>query len=391
MGNFPQASYPDRFADAVGMAVDASLDLPRLRDRIAMQARTLVEAGMFRDARRLLLTGSGDSLFAATSVVPAFRRWTGLTVEAMSSLQLARYEAPLLGPGDLVVAVSNSGGSSRTRESVLLANDAGVPTVGVTGSPEGPLARLARHVLVRDVQPLDALPGRWGRVFLNMSEYIATLHALYELALAIGESAGALSGEVADDWRNELARATATLPGIAGRTEPHAAALAEQLLDAPMIWTVGAGPNRGSAAYCAAKFHEQVPLAGIHQDLEEWAHLEYFLTLEIGHRSVVLVLAPEGNAFDRAGELVRGIAGADGSAIVVTDRSDPSFEAARAVLEIDERFPELVTPLVYHLPVQLLVLHLARLKGVPHIPLRRHDDYELIRGGAVRQQVAGLS
>lgn len=391
MGDPAQSSYPDRFADAVATTLEASLDLPRLRERVATQAETLVERGVFCRARRILITGSGDSLFAATAVVPALRRWTGLAVEAMSALQLARYEAPVLGVGDLVVAVSNSGGSSRTRESVLLARDAGVPTLAVTGDPEGPLAGLAQHLLVRQVQPLDALPRHWGRVFLNMSEYLATLQALYELALAIGTAAGRLSGAAAADWRDQLARATAALSDVAARLEPEVATLAGELAGTPVIWTLGAGPNRGSAAYCAAKFHEQIPLAGIHQDLEEWAHLEYFLTLELGRRSVVLVLAPQGNAFDRAGELVSGIAGAGGRAIVVTDRADPSFAAARAVLQIGERFPELVTPLVYHLPVQLLVLHLARLKRVPHIPLRRHDDYELIRGGTVRHQVTGLS
>jgi hypothetical protein len=80
-------SYPDRFAGAVSVALDASLDLPDLRRRIARQARGLIERGMFSHAQRILLAGSGDSLFAASSVLPAFRRWMGLAVEAMTSLQ----------------------------------------------------------------------------------------------------------------------------------------------------------------------------------------------------------------------------------------------------------------------------------------------------------------
>jgi glucosamine--fructose-6-phosphate aminotransferase (isomerizing) len=382
--------YPGHFADAVALTLDASLDLLDLRTRLVRQAGALIERGVFSNARRILLAGSGDSLFAATCVVPAFRRWTGLNVEAMSALQLARYEAPVLTSGDIVVAVSNSGGSSRTRESVQLARDKGVPTLGVTGTADGPLARLAEHVLVRAVRRPEALPGRWARVFLNMSEYLATLHALYELALAIGRSRGRLDGETAIGWRDELARATTALPGIAARIEPQVADLAGDLAQLAAIWIVGAGPNRGTAAYSAAKFHEQVPLAGIHQDLEEWAHLEYFLTLAIGAQSVVLVLAPEGNASDRAAELVRGIVAAGGLAIVVTGHADSSFGPAHVLLATGEELPELVTPMAYHLPAQLLTLHLARLRGVPHIPLRRRDDYELIRGGVVRKRISGL-
>ena len=52
--------------------------------------------------------------------------------------------------------------------------------------------------------------------------------------------------------------------------------------------------------------------------------------------------------------------------------------------------PELLSPIVYHVPVQLLVLHLARLEGVTPTPIRRTDDYRLIRKGIVRERIEGL-
>ena len=60
-------------------------------------------------------------------------------------------------------------------------------------------------------------------------------------------------------------------------------------------------------------------------------------------------------------------------------------------LEVAKDLPEVLTPLLYHVPVQLLVLHLARLAGVDPTPIRRVDDYELIRGGIVRERVEGLT
>jgi hypothetical protein len=87
MGDIAQSSYPNRFADAVATTVAISLDLPRLRERVAIQAETLVARGLFRPARRIVIAGSGDSLFAATAVVPALRRWTGFAVEAEQGLR----------------------------------------------------------------------------------------------------------------------------------------------------------------------------------------------------------------------------------------------------------------------------------------------------------------
>src|SRR5262249_57320318 len=105
----------------LGRAVEEVLDEPRIRR-----------------AGRLVLSGSGDSLFAATAVRPALRRWAGCPVEVLTSLELARYETPLLGPTDVVVGVSNSGGSSRTRESLTLARERGALTVALVGNQTGP-------------------------------------------------------------------------------------------------------------------------------------------------------------------------------------------------------------------------------------------------------------
>jgi glucosamine 6-phosphate synthetase-like amidotransferase/phosphosugar isomerase protein len=106
---------------------------------------------------------------------------------------------------------------------------------------------------------------------------------------------------------------------------------------------------------------------------------------------VVLVLGPPGNALDRAEELVAGIAAAGGRAVVVGHPTHGSFPGAHARLDVAVDTLELLTPVLYHVPVQLLVLHLARRAGVPLIPLRRQDDYWLIRGGVVRSTAAGLS
>ncbi len=381
--------YPETFAPAVAATLRVSLRLEALTGDLRTQLEALRETGVFAGARRILLSGSGDSLFAALAATPALRRWSGRRVETRTSLELARYESPLLASDDLVVAISNSGSSTRTRETALLARDAGVPTLAVVGNGDGPLASLVAHTLVRPVGAVDDLPARWGRCLLNMSEYLAALTALFELGFSLaGER---MHAEERASWRQGIADAVAAHATVAEALEARIAELAATLVDAETVWTIGAGPNQGTARYAAAKYYEQLPLAGIAQDLEEWAHLEYFLTLERGRRSVVMVLAPPGNALDRAREITAGIARAGGRAIVVAAEDDGGFPGAEAVLAVGAGHGEPITPLLYHLPPQLLVLHMARLRDCPHIPLRRDDDYELIRGGHLRETRDGLA
>jgi glucosamine--fructose-6-phosphate aminotransferase (isomerizing) len=305
-------------------------------------------------------------------------------------MELARYEAPLLTPRDLVVGVSNSGSSSRAREAILLAKDRGSPTLGITGSMTGPLAAQADRVVHRPVNDLPGLPAHYGRCFLNMAEYFAVLYALYAFGLALGVERGHIDAERQAAELATIEAAILAAPGISAAIEPAVIALAGQLDGIDTIWAIGAGPSGGTADYCAAKFHEQMPINGITCDLEEWAHLEYFLTLEWGARSVVMVIAPPGNSFDRAQELVTGIAGAGGRAIVVTERPDAAFPEATARFDLGFGMSEWLSPILYHLPAQLLVLHMAQRAKVDHIPRRRKDGTWLIAKGIVRPTIGDL-
>lgn len=329
-------------------------------------------------------------MFAAVALAQVFRRWTGLPTEGRTAIELARYETPLLGPKDLVISISNSGSSSRAREVVLLAKDRGAPTLGVTGSMTGALARQADFVVHRPVHEEIGLPSHYGRCLLNFAEYMAVLYALYSFALALGVSRGHITAAMQSERLSRIEKAIEAQGAIAARIEPAIAKLCEELGDIDTIWAIGAGPSQGTAKYSAAKFHEQMPINGIACDLEEWAHLEYFLTLKWGARSVVIVLAPPGNSLDRAQEMVRGIGTAGGRAIVVHATPEVAFPEAYLSIDLEDTVDEWLSPLVYHMPAQLLVLHMAARAGIPFIPMRRHDETWLIAKGIVRDRVQGL-
>jgi glucosamine--fructose-6-phosphate aminotransferase (isomerizing) len=378
------------FTPDMRAAIAQSLDLPNLRRVVAAHVAEALADPCIADAERIVIGGSGDSWFSALSVAPAFRRWTGIGTEARTAMELARYEIPLLGPKDLVISVSNSGSSSRAREAVLLAKSRGCPTLGVTGSLTGPLAQQADRIIHRPVSEEYDIPPQYGRCFLNMAEWLAVLYALYAFGLELGVKRGRLARAAADRTLADIERAIERVPAISEAIEPGVIALAEQLDGLDTIWAIGAGPSRGTAQYCGAKFHEQMPINGVVTDLEEWAHLEYFLTLKWGKRSVTMVIAPPGNSLDRAQEMVTGIVGAGGQAIAVT-APGAAFPDASARFEIDAPADEFLSPLTYHLPAQLLVLHMAHRAQVPFIPMKRHDGAFLIAKGLVRDTAEGLA
>lgn len=385
-----EAPFPPH-ADDIETAMKTALDYDALVETVDGTVASALEQPVLANAKRLFLAGSGDSYFAALSVAPALERWTGLPVQALTAMELARYQIPVCQEGDVIVSISNSGSSSRARECVALAKSAGLATVGITGTMEGRLAKSADAVIHRPVGDISGMPESYGRCFLNFAEYVAVLQALYTFGIELGRKRGHLSETAATSLRADLKRSVACLPQAAREIDATARETAERLLGLHTVFALGAGPSRGTAAYSAAKFHEQMPINGVHQDLEEWAHLEYFLTyFNWREQSVAFVIAPPGNAADRAQEIVSGMAGAGGRALLVAPASADGTKAF-AHFAMPDDIGELLSPMVYHLPAQLLVLYMAHLAGITAIPLRRTDGFELISNSAIRDDVASLA
>ena len=380
-----------QFASWFTTAVATGIDFDLLRKELTEGLDRLTDHPLFRPDAQVWMTGSGDSLFAAQVALPALERWTGFKGRVVSSMEFARYRSPLLTSEDALWAISNSGSAARTRETVALARDKHVLTVGITGSKTGPLASSVDTYFYRPVQDIASIPETNRGIFMNMNEFLVTLYSLYFVGLNLGVLRGRMTQDSADAILARCETAIHSIGALARDIEPGCEALAQNLESLDTIWIIGAGPSYGTARYCAAKLHEQLPWNGIPEDMEEWAHLQYFLTLEWKARSAVFVLAPPGNSLDRAEELVEGIHGVGGRAFVVAHPDRGTFPQAAREFRLAGDSDEFLSAFTYHLPLQLLILHLAARVGVDPFALRRADGYKLIRHGVVLDRTDTLA
>ncbi|MBA3626333.1 MAG: SIS domain-containing protein [Chloroflexi bacterium] len=291
--------------------------------------------------RKVILTGSGDSIIAGTALESLYRRSLSADVRAISSMEASRYER--FDEATLVVAVSVSGGVARTIEAVLRARAQGARALAVVGRPGSRLAEAAGAELLM-AEPL-------ARHTPHSRDYTQTLLALAILL----EHLAATRFQPLDRWpeatRDVLDRAFAELPGW--------------VEDSPQTIFLGAGPDRATARYGALKFWEGGAMRAIWDELEEFAHGSQLMAAP-GH-SAVLIGGAE--ALGRAQEFLVGLARMEISARLVTDRPPRS----------PERFvvPDLGgaawMPLVSCLPLQVLTYLTVQ---------RREIDLSVEMGGA---------
>ncbi|MGH2402963.1 MAG: SIS domain-containing protein [bacterium] len=376
------ASVLDRLADFAG-AFDLRALERQVAETMSRAWATALPADRARGLRRLVISGCGDSLFAGVAARLAIERFGGIPCEPIEAMECGRYAAARFSPEVAVLGVSNSGTTSFVLESIASARRAGAFTVALSGTPGSPLERLSAAGVVRPIVGAGGRQSPTSRAERHLGEFLGTLMALYHLALYLGQVRGVITererGEEAEGVRAAAEMAQQALHNGPAR----AASVLGSLGDADRVYFVGAGPAHGIALFGAAKLVEEIPLCGVPQQLEEWAHLQYFQTMVEGARTRAVVIAPRGEATDRAAEIIRSIRDDGGFALAVTHAAEDAVrEAASAAVVVDGDCWEGYAPIPYTIPVQLLVLALALQHGQLVIPLSRRDGGRLIRGSS---------
>lgn len=342
--------------------------------------RRILSREYCQSIRHVYLTGCGDSHHASIGTQLAFRKLTGITTEAMTSMQFARYTADtLIEPKTcLVVGASVSGEVSRTVEGLLLARKAGASTLALTAAPVSRIARSADLVL-NTTQPV--FEGPPGMTIPGMRSFVANQVGLLLIAIHFGEQIGRLSASVAAQLRRELEDISNAVEETSRLNEENAYSLAENWLDSGEFVFCGSGPNFASALFSAAKILEATGDPALGQDLEEWAHLQYFAKRS---DTPTFILSGGDRDLSRALEIVTA-AQALGRRVALIAPADrvTNIVAGVALLPISSGIREMFSPLLTFIPASFFAAARADLMGEPY--------FRAFGGGRSQEGGGGIS
>ena len=121
---------------------DGLRDTLRLLDSSAMQSA----AARIRGARRIALCGFGSSAVVCHDIETRFLRF-GIAAQACSDAHQQAAAVSLLGPEDVMIAVSHTGTTAELLDTVRTARAAGAAVIVITSRAHAPLAKLGTIVL----------------------------------------------------------------------------------------------------------------------------------------------------------------------------------------------------------------------------------------------------
>ena len=225
-------------------------------------------------AERLVLLGTGASLAMARAAAPSWRSRERAGPHPRAVLVRESAEAVFGGvdgdafrPGDLVVAISQSGSSPETLAAARLAVDAGARVLAVTAHEASPLAVVATDTVV--------LPIGDERGAATKSE-LATLAAL--LALAGNLPVDRPGVTAIRSWLSSIVESwEAVLPAVT------------RLAVARRTWIMGLGPTAGLAHAGSLLWHEKVHRQAVGTTVSEFRHGQ---VEAVGPHDVGFVIVP---------------------------------------------------------------------------------------------------
>lgn len=315
-------------------------------------ARSLAERIVTSGIRRIVITGCGDSWFAAIGARLAFERLTGLPTEPAQAFDFAHYASGTADDTTLIIGLSSGGSTPAVMEAMERASARGALAIGVSNTVDGAvLTRFDGGLLVK------ATRRGWPT-----QSSTAAVALLCLLAAEIGRRrapAGAIDPE---NFIADLEALPSAVDTVVGAFDEKAMAAAQRWAPARLMLFTGAGPHFAAAAFGAAKVKELSPIHAIAMPLEEYHH---YRSQKAG--DPLFLIAPDAASRDRSFDTALVSQHVGGRTIALLGQEDEEISSR---VQEAWRLPEVRSELaciLYSLPLHLFAYHFAKARFARHL------------------------
>lgn len=317
-----------------------------INDKIAIQSFGHKAPAIFKKIERIQLVACGTSYHAAL----VGRYWLESLAGIPCQVEIAsenRYRKAVVEKNTLFVALSQSGETADTLAAVRQAKKAGyAATLGISNAPESSLAREADMIFLT----------RAGMEIGVAATKTFTTQLVGLLLLTM-----ALQPKKAEQLK--LAKALDHLPTLLEKTlslDNTIKNLSKQFLDKQNALFLGRGALYPIALEGALKLKE---ISYVHAEAYPAGELKHGPLALVDKGMPVIVTAPKDHLLDKLASNMQEVNARGGELFVFIDKAIRWNPKNNTTLIPMPSAPEVLTPIVYTLPLQLLAYHVAVLKG----------------------------
>lgn len=302
-----------------------------------------------RNINRIIITACGTSYYAGMVGEYMIEDLAGVPVEVEYASEF-RYRNPIIKPGTLVLAISQSGETADTLAALKEAQQKGATALAICNGVGSTIARTSDGGVYLHAGPEIGVA--------STKAFTSQVTVLAMIALLLGRQRR-LSFESGAD----IVKAMQELPTLVEQTlqlSDQIAGIAQKYAKANNFLYLGRHFNYPVAMEGALKLKE---ISYIHAEGYPAAEMKHGPIALIDENMPVVVIAPKDALFDKVISNVREIKARGGRVIAVTTEDcKPLDEFADHLIKVPKTIPMLM-PIVTCVPLQLLAYHIAVLRG----------------------------
>ena len=330
--------------------------LDSLRGRLDAKNGTLTIGGirehlaLLSQAKRIIIVACGTSWHAGLVAEYMIEELCRIPVEVEYASEF-RYRNPVVGPGDVIIAVSQSGETADTLVAIESAKQKGATILGVCNVVGSSIARISDAGAYTHAGPEIGVA--------STKAFTAQLAVLCLIGLKVAQEKGTISPQRFQHLLGELdhipEKVAATL-----QLNEQIKKIADKYKDARDFLYLGRGYNFPVALEGALKLKE---ISYIHAEGYPAAEMKHGPIALVDENLPVVFVATKDSYYEKVVSNIQEIKARKGKVIAVVTEGDLTIPPmADDVITIPEA-DELVAPIISVIPLQLLAYHIGVLKG----------------------------
>ncbi|MFX0048537.1 MAG: SIS domain-containing protein [Candidatus Hermodarchaeota archaeon] len=309
-----------------------------------------------RKVKHIFLIGAGSSYHAGFAMSYMFNRITKIPSFTEFSMEFQYLVKPILKKEDCVIALSQSGETKDTLESIMISKEIGSLTIGITNNRNSNLAKICDYTV-------NLKCGKENSV-LATKTYVAELAVLAILSLEISKENKSINYEEINSIWIELIGIPDKIHSILPILHDNIKNYSNFLKSTRFCFILGSGPDFATAMEAALKLKEGARIFGQAYSTAEFPHGP--ITLADSNTCILAIIPHEEDK--RKSNLLRLLKRIkEREATILAVYEDLKNNSLPEPVDISIKVPNTLMdlqPIVMILAVQLLVLEIARANGL---------------------------
>jgi glucosamine--fructose-6-phosphate aminotransferase (isomerizing) len=336
-------------ADAVAETI---ADRTVREDGVDLAEEASFDEGILRDVRRVVIVACGTSYHAGLIGRYALEEWARVPVE-MDIASEYRYRNPVVGPGDLVIGITQSGETADTLAAMRIARERGATVLAITNVMGSQATRDADGVL-------------FTRAGLEVSvaatkTFVCQVAVMYLLGLRLGELRGTIDAARRRALVADLKRIPHCIEEMLERIDPEVQAIADDHWRRTFFLYLGRHVGLPVALEGALKLKE---ISYISTDAYAAGEMKHGPIALLDERTPVVTVATQSPVLEKVASNIQEVRARGAHVIAVATEGDARIgEHADQVLRVPAT-DWMLQPLLAVIPLQLLAYRIARRRGL---------------------------